>query len=476
MVKKNPATGVNLSQSEFVYDGSSRLRISREYSWDVGAGAWTLIAGSEKRRVYNGMDVIQERDATDAVTTTYTRAGNIGGILSKRDANGNDYYFRYDGSGNVVGLTDSNQNSVAEYSYDAWGNTLSSTGVQASSNLYRYSTKELQPQTGLYNYGLRFYSAGMGRWINRDPLQEAGGLNLYAAFGNSPVNAVDAYGLSPASVAGAFIEGFMVGAVVGYVAAMLITAAMGIVTCAFPELAAFIEMGGVLLGAVGVAAALQELEDIFKADLCPDERSYRLGRLIGGFIGAMKGAKAGGKLTETRCFVAGTLVAMADGSHKRIEEIKAGDEVLSRSDKDAGSKVESKKVKQTFVHYVKKTLVLTLKDGSQVETTGSHRFWVDGHGWHKAKTFGIGTSIVTRAGPSSEIVRIEEKKHQKLVAVYNFEVEDHHTYFVGSSELWAHNQTIKLYRGVSESHVRFEAAAAGRELPSNSAYDYSITT
>jgi uncharacterized protein RhaS with RHS repeats len=34
----------------------------------------------------------------------------------------------------------------------------------------------------------------MGRWINRDPIGEAGGLNLYAALNNSPTNRSDAYG------------------------------------------------------------------------------------------------------------------------------------------------------------------------------------------------------------------------------------------------------------------------------------------
>jgi hypothetical protein len=37
----------------------------------------------------------------------------------------------------------------------------------------------------------------MGRWINRDPIGEVGGINLYAAFANSPNNLVDTYGESP---------------------------------------------------------------------------------------------------------------------------------------------------------------------------------------------------------------------------------------------------------------------------------------
>ena len=148
----------------------------------------------EKRRLLDGMDVVQERDDDNDVTVTYTRDGNIGGILSRRSGS-TSYYFHYDGSGNVIGMTDSSQNSVAEYAYDAYGNLLSSSGSQASNNNYRYSTKEHFGSIGLYNYGYRFYSPGFGRWINRDPLEEAGGLNVYGFGPNSPINGYDEYGL-----------------------------------------------------------------------------------------------------------------------------------------------------------------------------------------------------------------------------------------------------------------------------------------
>ena len=43
--------------------------------------------------------------------------------------------------------------------------------------------------------GYRYYSAGLGRWVNRDPIAEQGGYNLYTYVGNSPIFAIDALGL-----------------------------------------------------------------------------------------------------------------------------------------------------------------------------------------------------------------------------------------------------------------------------------------
>jgi hypothetical protein len=46
----------------------------------------------------------------------------------------------------------------------------------------------------MYYYGYRFYSPGMQRWINRDPIEEAGALNLYEFGSNNPLRAVDGDG------------------------------------------------------------------------------------------------------------------------------------------------------------------------------------------------------------------------------------------------------------------------------------------
>ena len=178
-----------VSKTEFFYDGMSRLRVSRTWTWQNGA--W--VPQAEKRRVYVGMDVVQERDGSNAVTASYARTGNIGGILARTTSSGSSFYG-YDGAGNVTTLTDAAGAQVGSYTYDAWGNMVASSGTKAGENPYRFSTKE--QIGGLYSYGFRFYSPGLGRWINRDPIAENGGVNIYAYVDSNPANAVDAWGLA----------------------------------------------------------------------------------------------------------------------------------------------------------------------------------------------------------------------------------------------------------------------------------------
>jgi RHS repeat-associated protein len=89
-------------------------------------------------------------------------------------------------------------NVTASYRYDPFGNTISISGTNAASNLYRFSSKEVDlnyTDSGLYYYGYRFYDPNLQRWLNRDPIGEQGGINLYRYVGNTPILYFDALGL-----------------------------------------------------------------------------------------------------------------------------------------------------------------------------------------------------------------------------------------------------------------------------------------
>ena len=96
----------------------------------------------------------------------------------------------------MTGLLDSAGNYVAWYEYDAFGKVMTEGGSLKDANPIRFSTQYTDDETGLVYYGFRFYDPSKGRFLTRDPIGEAGGLNLYRFVGNDPVGRVDVWGLS----------------------------------------------------------------------------------------------------------------------------------------------------------------------------------------------------------------------------------------------------------------------------------------
>jgi len=191
-------TATNAWKSEFIYDGLGQRRVRVEYIWQ--SGAWQT--NSVSRYVYVGGLVVQERNGNNVPLVSYTRTsgagGGIGGMLARTDcATQTHCYYHGDGCGNVTLLVNVSQVVVARYLYDPYGNTISASGPMAESNTYGYASKELHVASGLIYFGARFYNPSLQRWMNADPIQEGGGINLFGYVGNSPLGSIDAWGHGP---------------------------------------------------------------------------------------------------------------------------------------------------------------------------------------------------------------------------------------------------------------------------------------
>jgi RHS repeat-associated protein len=166
--------------------------------------------------------VIQERASGGAPLVSYTRrndlsgslegAGGIGGLLARSDgySSGNftnhAYYFA-DGNGNITYLVNGAQSLAASYRYDPFGSLISSSGSLASTNVYRFSSKEIHANSGMYYYLYRFYDPNLQRWTSRDPAFDQGWnlvgrnsasespVNWYRFCENAPVALIDPLGL-----------------------------------------------------------------------------------------------------------------------------------------------------------------------------------------------------------------------------------------------------------------------------------------
>ena len=135
-----------------------------------------------------------------------------------------DYFYLYNGLGDVTGLVDSSNQVVVRYQYNSWGkvtSTQDTSGVSlATLNPFCYRKYVYDPETGLYCLGSRYYDPEVGRFVNADDPgtifakpQELYNKNLYAYCDNNLVIREDIQGYFPipcivGAVVGAVVSGF----------------------------------------------------------------------------------------------------------------------------------------------------------------------------------------------------------------------------------------------------------------------------
>ena len=136
------------------------------------------------------------------------------------------------------------------------------------------------------------------------------------------------------------------------------------------------------------------------------------------------------------CFVAGTMILTAAGM-VAIENIKAGDKVIS-TDPETFETAE-KTVLETYIREDRKLIHLTI-NGEEIVTTETHPFYVNHRGFVNAGELKVEDKLLDSNGNILLIEKIEVELTDKPTTVYNFQVEDFHTYYVGENGVWVHNK------------------------------------
>jgi RHS repeat-associated protein len=157
------------------------------------------------------------------------------------------------------------------------------------------------------------------------------------------------------------------------------------------------------------------------------------------------------------CFVAGTPVVVLDESGKRttrpIESLREGDLVMSRNQHDPDAEVRPRHVVRTFAKSTRELMVLRIRtrDGmeEEIRVTPEHPFWVDGLGWRAASTLTDTNALWTASGKAI-VVSVTHETEADMVGVFNLEIEEDHTYFVGEGQLWVHNECLVDLNRISE--------------------------
>ena len=104
-----------------------------------------------------------------------------------------------DALGSVTATLNQSAQVINTYRYKPFGAQLAKTGVGADPSFLWVGTQGYRKTSRKFSdfyVRARHYSSAEGRWTTRDPIGEAGGINLYGFVGNNPVSYVDPLGLS----------------------------------------------------------------------------------------------------------------------------------------------------------------------------------------------------------------------------------------------------------------------------------------
>jgi RHS repeat-associated protein len=131
-----------------------------------------------------------EYDQTGNITAKYTHGPNIDEPLAVQQRT-NTYYYHADGLGSITALSNSSGNIVQTYSYDSFGNMTATGNIRQP---YAFTGREYDAETSMYFYRARYYDPKVGRFVTKDPIGFAGGINVYAYVENNPVRFKDPKG------------------------------------------------------------------------------------------------------------------------------------------------------------------------------------------------------------------------------------------------------------------------------------------
>lgn len=149
-------------------------------------------------------------------------------------------------------------------------------------------------------------------------------------------------------------------------------------------------------------------------------------------IDKIVGKASVGKVCVFACFPAGTKIN-TDSGLKNIEEIKTGDKVWSYNELTGETGLQ--KIVRTMVRESDHIIELYTEE-EIIETTVEHPFLTE-DGWKDAADLQTGDKIKNKNKEDIEIKDI--KFSYKPKKVYNFEVSNWHTYFVGTLTWLVHN-------------------------------------
>ena len=201
------------------------------YTYDEqGVRSSKTVNGVTTTFSYNGSLLMAQTSPQKTLLFSYDANGDVISV----NYNGTEYFYLRNGQNDIVGLMDGSGTRVVEYTYDAWGKLISTTGTLANTlgadNPFRYRGYYYDTETGLYYLMTRYYDPEVCRFISADVYMSTGqgalGGNMWAYCLNNPILYSDTLGESVTvcifGVTFTLVELLVIGVAVAVVADILI--------------------------------------------------------------------------------------------------------------------------------------------------------------------------------------------------------------------------------------------------------------
>ena len=175
------------------------------YRYDaLGRRVEKVVGGVATRNLYDGVQIIEERDGAGALTRTYAFGDGIDDVVRVVDhPSGSASFLHRDGLGSVTERTDAAGLLAEAYEYDVYGaptiytdaeRTVTVAWQDSGRTPYLFTARRFDAESGDYHLRTRSYSPALGRFVSNDPLGYEDGLNRYAYAQSDPVSRRDPLG------------------------------------------------------------------------------------------------------------------------------------------------------------------------------------------------------------------------------------------------------------------------------------------
>lgn len=187
----------------YTYDAENRIATAQgvTYTYDADGNRVSKSTGT----LYwtgAGKDALAETDLSGNLQNEYVFLGST--RIARRDASGNRFYYLQDHLGTTRVIADQNGNKCYDGDYYPWG-AEEHAYVNTCPQNYKFTGKERDAESGLDNFGARYFGSTMGRFMSPDwssqpegvpyaVLDDPQSLNLYSYVRNNPLSRTDPTG------------------------------------------------------------------------------------------------------------------------------------------------------------------------------------------------------------------------------------------------------------------------------------------